>query len=152
MLLLNNNLTALGGFVPVIDPATGKITGYKTAVGGADTVFPFSSFEELLSSTIYTNSNSVGKPTYPTSNYHFNFLFPESKYAFVGLQDGGSTRMVDILDLRQEKGICVAGSLVRHVSGDATSLGGFKSISWSPTNISYYWSGNNVGAVYVQTV
>lgn len=30
------------GFEPVIDENTGKITGYKTAVGGADTVFPFS--------------------------------------------------------------------------------------------------------------
>lgn len=32
----------MGGFLPIIDPATGKITGYKTDVGGADTVFPFS--------------------------------------------------------------------------------------------------------------
>ena len=37
---LNKNLSALGGFTPIIDE-TGKITGYKTSVGGADTVFPF---------------------------------------------------------------------------------------------------------------
>lgn len=37
-----NNLMSMGGFLPIIDPATGKITGYKTDVGGADTVFPFS--------------------------------------------------------------------------------------------------------------
>lgn len=36
----NKNLSALGGFTPIIDE-TGKITGYKTSVGGADTVFPF---------------------------------------------------------------------------------------------------------------
>ena len=30
----------LGGFTPIIDE-TGQITGYKTSVGGADTVFPF---------------------------------------------------------------------------------------------------------------
>lgn len=36
---LNDNLQ---GFTPVLDENTGKITGYKTAVGGADTVFPFS--------------------------------------------------------------------------------------------------------------
>lgn len=36
---LNNKL---GGFQPIVDPSTGKITGYKTDVGGADTVFPFS--------------------------------------------------------------------------------------------------------------
>lgn len=37
--VLNDNLK---GFTPVIDENTGKMTGYKTAVGGADTVFPFS--------------------------------------------------------------------------------------------------------------
>lgn len=37
-----NNIKNLGGFTPIIDE-TGKITGYKTSVGGADTVFPFSS-------------------------------------------------------------------------------------------------------------
>ena len=37
----NKNLENLGGFTPIIDE-TGKITGYKTSVGGADTVFPFS--------------------------------------------------------------------------------------------------------------
>lgn len=35
---INNNLK---GFEPILD-STGKITGYKTALGGADTVFPFS--------------------------------------------------------------------------------------------------------------
>ena len=30
----------LAGFEPILD-STGKITGYKTNVGGADTVFPF---------------------------------------------------------------------------------------------------------------
>lgn len=35
--LINN----LKGFTPVVD-STGKITGYKTDVGGAGTVFPFS--------------------------------------------------------------------------------------------------------------
>lgn len=34
---LNDNLK---GFEPVLD-SSGKITGYKTALGGADTVFPF---------------------------------------------------------------------------------------------------------------
>lgn len=38
---LNSSLTDLGGFKPVIDETTGEITGYKTTIGGADTVFPF---------------------------------------------------------------------------------------------------------------
>ncbi|MBD5395026.1 MAG: hypothetical protein HDR71_12355 [Lachnospiraceae bacterium] len=37
----------LMGFEPVIDE-TGKITGYKTSVGGADTVFPFKNGVALL--------------------------------------------------------------------------------------------------------
>lgn len=38
----SDKISKLGGFTPVIDD-TGKITGYKTSVGGADTVFPFNS-------------------------------------------------------------------------------------------------------------
>ncbi len=38
----------LGGFKPVIDDSTGQITGYKTGIGGADTVFPFSSKYKTL--------------------------------------------------------------------------------------------------------
>lgn len=41
-LALKEVSASLGGFTPVIDD-TGKITGYKTKIGGADTVFPFSS-------------------------------------------------------------------------------------------------------------
>ena len=40
---LNSSLTDLGGFKPVIDESSGEITGYKTTIGGADTVFPFKS-------------------------------------------------------------------------------------------------------------
>lgn len=48
----------LKGFEPVIDENTGKITGYKTAVGGADTVFPFSGFKNISKLTMLTASNS----------------------------------------------------------------------------------------------
>ena len=61
----------LGGFTPVIDE-TGKITGYKTSVGGADTVFPFSSGIPLFSSygfnkdynIIYFNIDKFSKVKY----------------------------------------------------------------------------------------
>lgn len=65
--LLNDNLK---GFEPVIDENTGKITGYKTTIGGADTVFPFtdSSFdrptEEIFDSIYISSSASVYIPTY----------------------------------------------------------------------------------------
>ena len=37
----------LGGFHPIIDPETGRVTAYKTKVG-ADSVFPFSAGEIKL--------------------------------------------------------------------------------------------------------
>lgn len=66
---LNRSLDTLGGFTPVIDE-TGKITGYKTKIGGADSVFPFS--EELIEQTVtktvtYNNSNEQ-KVTFTFSN------------------------------------------------------------------------------------
>jgi len=52
---LNNNLK---GFEPILDN-TGKITGYKTSVGGADTVFPFIKGIEYIDGSMvqksYTN-------------------------------------------------------------------------------------------------
>ena len=51
---LNDNLQ---GFTPVIDESTGKITGYKTTIGGADTVFPFSKLKTVV------NVTSDVKPT-----------------------------------------------------------------------------------------
>ena len=54
---LNQNLEKLGGFEPVIDDSTGKITGYKTTIGGADTVFPFSSSGEF--NVVLVNSGSL---------------------------------------------------------------------------------------------
>lgn len=49
---------SLGGFTPVIDPVTGRITGYKTKAG-ADAVFPFSGGNlELISIKQNTESNN----------------------------------------------------------------------------------------------
>ncbi len=48
---LNNNLKGLN---LIVDETTGKITGYKTSIGGADTVFPFSS-ELVVKGTLYTD-------------------------------------------------------------------------------------------------
>lgn len=53
-------ITNLGGFTPVIDETTGEITGYKTAIGGADTVFPFSSSVKKYSFTGSVFSTSGG--------------------------------------------------------------------------------------------
>ena len=64
---VNSSLNDLGGFKPIIDETTGKITGYKTTLGGADTVFPFSSgangiltIDYAFSMAMSTNDGGVG--------------------------------------------------------------------------------------------
>lgn len=59
---LNNSLSNLGGFTPVIDETTGQITGYTTKIGGADTVFPFSKGEmtEFSGNGYRNTTNSIG--------------------------------------------------------------------------------------------
>lgn len=59
--LINN----LKGFTPILDES-GKITGYKTDVGGADTVFPFSGDYQITISLLfgYSASGQVANPQY----------------------------------------------------------------------------------------
>ena len=75
---LNQNLEKLGGFEPVIDDSTGKITGYKTTIGGADTVFPFSSSGELYylgSKSSIDISNIQGYEDFTSDNF---IVIPDS--------------------------------------------------------------------------
>lgn len=70
---INSSLTDLGGFKPVINETTGEITGYKTTIGGADTVFPFSSIDK------YTMSG----------NYSPGYIYPEitiSDYDLISIE------------------------------------------------------------------
>lgn len=61
---VNSSLTDLGGFKPVIDESTGEITGYKTTIGGADTVFPFKSdIPSYIDCTLYTGNNDKSSKT-----------------------------------------------------------------------------------------
>ena len=56
--------SSLKGFEPIVDD-TGKITGYKTTQGGADTVFPFKSGPEIIN--LGTVSN--GTRTFDLAGY-----------------------------------------------------------------------------------
>lgn len=60
---LNESLAILGGFAPIIDKATGQITGYKTTIGGADTVFPFKTAQKV--SALLSNTGTGGSVTAP---------------------------------------------------------------------------------------
>lgn len=71
--IINN----LKGFEPVLD-TTGQITGYKTSVGGADTVFPFRKEPQFLSDNIiynryikYTNTSSRDQLVFGMAAYYF---------------------------------------------------------------------------------
>lgn len=57
------------GFKPIIDPDTGKITGYKTTIGGADTVFPFNSRKEIEIQEISTGNISKTVDKLPENIY-----------------------------------------------------------------------------------
>ena len=65
---------SLGGFTPIIDEITGEVTGYKTNVGGADTVFPFSQELGLIDGPLVLNSGS---------NYLYTFTEDYSKIILV---------------------------------------------------------------------
>lgn len=103
----------MGGFVPIIDPTTGKITGYKTTVGGADTVFPFSSVKSEKNISIAANErvkiNLGFKPKYIcvyclsnlySSVYIFNRDISDTSqiyiWAQVGYQNGGTNTALPI--------------------------------------------------------
>lgn len=60
---INESLAILGGFAPIIDKATGQITGYKTTIGGADTVFPFKTAQKV--SALLSNTGTGGSVTAP---------------------------------------------------------------------------------------
>lgn len=69
--------SSLKGFEPILDD-TGKITGYKTEIGGADTVFPFSG--SAIKDTVYIGGfyNSNKSVTYTFDSAFTGYLV----YAF----------------------------------------------------------------------
>lgn len=50
--------SSLKGFEPILDE-TGKITGYKTEIGGADTVFPFSSGCNIITTLTHGQNQAL---------------------------------------------------------------------------------------------
>ena len=65
--------SSLKGFEPILDE-TGKITGYKTEIGGADTVFPFSnSFYNAVNYKDYDKSSGSTDCT----NFYVDVTLPQ---------------------------------------------------------------------------
>lgn len=87
---VNSSLTDLGGFKPVIDESTGEITGYKTTIGGADTVFPFKSGSNEFE-LVYSKSESSSKPlsytyTVPKGITHV-LIHPTATYSDISITE-----------------------------------------------------------------
>lgn len=76
---LNNKLA---GFEPVLDES-GKIIGYKTDVGGADTVFPFNGVGYPDSIAIFDSRIYVNNFNNYTAQLYFYFFSTVYKYIFI---------------------------------------------------------------------
>lgn len=59
----------LQGFTPVINQSTGEMTGYKTTIGGADTVFPFTKGLKYETGNATVNSTGITVNTQLTPQY-----------------------------------------------------------------------------------
>ena len=108
--LLNSSL---GGFTPVID-STGKITGYTTTIGGADTVFPFSNINTIKISITTWTSFSGNINDSPKSNsgakYNYNIVFTKQADGTFKCTSGGSGSHTTIT----WNGLKVAGNFGAH--------------------------------------
>lgn len=122
----------LGGFEPVIDE-TGRITGYKTTVGGADTVFPFSEIdknallEALSASGLNIDANSTPEEIYT----ELKRAFPGNITTSIQSPNGGFNNG------------WVSPKMVCSWYGARYNLTGYKSLKFS---IGYYYYDNKSSA------
>ena len=78
MIRLTNNLK---GFEPILD-STGKITGYKTSIGGADTVFPFpGDYTVIFRLTLSVHGHMDGK-NYGSYSWNITAKISDGKCTF----------------------------------------------------------------------
>ena len=121
---LNSNL---GGFTPIIDD-TGKITGYKTNVGGADTVFPFKGGEISVASLIigkYAGGDSVS--THASTNNTEIFTAKSAESASTGYITVNKDCAVKLFTIATQKGSSASAKVKLNgttiVSGSAYTNG-----------------------------
>lgn len=74
---MTSEYSDLGGFAPIIDE-TGKITGYKTTVGGADTVFPFNGGKDQLYAALQYSGLVNASMTFEQMLQALSVRFPPS--------------------------------------------------------------------------
>ena len=129
---LNSNL---GGFTPVIDE-TGKITGYKTSAGGADTVFPFKSDD--IKGTGYDLIHNFSEELWPTRSGTMNTAMFRGTFS-------GKTKLIDVSNyntirvrgtIRDYTGFYPSGSINISPDNGSTWLEVYK---YSSSNKNKYW-------------
>lgn len=120
----------------MIDETTGKITGYKTTVGGADTVFPFSEIDRL--ELIYALANSgLGLTEDSTPAQIYAALakkFPPTKSWIVpGWSLGGNPAASSIHSGNDYVKMTIyasgGGSMITYCNSPAIDLTAFKTLS-----------------------
>lgn len=79
LILLTNNLAQQPEW---IEDSTGKITGYKTSIGGADTVFPFSgNYTVVFRLTLSVHGHMDGK-NYGSHSWNITANISDGKCTF----------------------------------------------------------------------
>lgn len=91
IITFNNSLGGVSQFI--VDETTGKISGYKTEIGGADTVFPFKGSIETATITNTTNG-SINEGTGGVST-SANLTLTAGTYIVLASFGGGSGRVTD---------------------------------------------------------
>ena len=92
---INQINDSLGGITQfVVDETTGKISGYKTEIGGADTVFPFKSTGDITTQTITKDTTITLNDDY-SMIFAFAVEWSDGKEATTNYTGNGT--VVDIL-------------------------------------------------------
>lgn len=118
---VNDNLQ---GFTPVIDENTGKMTGYKTAAGGADTVFPFTGSGGL--ELLWENPN----PSTPANTIVATCDYSDYQYLIVNCKDGSNTPKANFTQVIQP-------NITNQLVNIGLSIGYSRSITYSDNQISF---------------
>lgn len=134
---LNEQNKNLGGFTPIIDE-TGKITGYKTSVGGADTVFPF-------------NKYNVENPLYCVDGYPISYTFENltigKEYIVIyGVYSGNGVSKAESYQGFQSYSGCSEPTLLFKVNDGGYNVTGFYKITATATTVTL--DGNDGGGGY----
>ena len=124
---LNSSLTDLGGFKPVIDETTGEITGYKTTIGGADTVFPFKG--NLTIEEIGTSNDATISFAPPSNSYFCLICNAHSEYGTAIKQTITGATIINTVKIWKQKYVTSALFMLKADSETVTVTQGYDNVA-----------------------